>query len=64
MGGDGGSWRSDVWRSTDEGASWTMLHGAANWAPRSFPADGVIRREHLRGRKGGLRLFNGAESPP
>ncbi|MBE0411455.1 MAG: hypothetical protein IBX69_17160, partial [Anaerolineales bacterium] len=47
MGGYDGSRRNDVWRSTDRGATWTQMNGAAGWTARDYHssvalADGSI----------------------
>jgi hypothetical protein len=34
-GGDGTAYFNDVWRSTDQGATWTLITGYAGWGPRS-----------------------------
>jgi len=34
MGGSDGTTRNDVWRSTDQGATWTQMTAAAEWAAR------------------------------
>ena len=37
MGGDaGGSWKNDVWRSTDNGATWIRINASAGWTARVF----------------------------
>ena len=44
MGGIGGGWpgiHNDVWRSTDQGATWTRMTTAAEWAPR-YGATSVV----------------------
>ena len=35
IGGYDGSYRRDVWRSTDQGVTWTQMTAAASWSARS-----------------------------
>jgi len=30
----GGGYKNDVWRSTDNGATWTLMNASAGWSPR------------------------------
>jgi PKD repeat protein len=46
MGGDErgmGTWKNDVWRSTDNGATWTQVNASAGWTGRSFHTSVVMR---------------------
>ena len=29
-------WKNDVWRSTDNGATWTLVNASAGWTPREY----------------------------
>ena len=35
MGGYGGSWKNDTWRSTDNGAHWILMNGSSGWSTRN-----------------------------
>ncbi|MGB7787592.1 Kelch repeat-containing protein [Methanoregula sp.] len=42
IGGDDGTPRNDVWRSTDDGATWTEMTANTGWTPRQSPGSVVM----------------------
>ena len=47
-GGDGGGYKNDVWRSTDQGATWAQMTSNADWTGRTehtsvaLPDDSIV----------------------
>jgi len=41
-GGFGGGYYNDTWRSTDKGATWTLMTGGAEWSKRLKPGGTVL----------------------
>jgi len=52
---DGSSISNDVWRSTDNGVTWTMMTASAGWSARSYQSSVVMR-------DGSIVLMGGADT--
>ena len=43
MGGDDGSRKNDVWRSTDNGTTWNQVNASAGWTARRYHSSVVMQ---------------------